>query len=316
LISDYLRKFGWEKVTIERLHDILASAGLGSILHVPTDLLEEDNDSGREAFYTLEVTCPFCSYGSSGDIQTAKLRTRSLVLEYNYKSRYYPLLVPSASRAFAGYRFEDPLLRQATVCPHCFFSSIKAEHFNRQDGKGQAGMFFDKLPQKKYVALREEMQRDEKNRRAVTERFEDVPAKAWNARRSPSLGRAALVLAATSLEIMAQYDRNLWYPAASAYLSGARISHDLSQFEHEVHCLRAARENLRKTLEIDSTLALPVYQMIVISWNLGDMQEATKWLDMYDKHKSKLKDGGKYFCYISNLSADMRVWDDYESAAG
>lgn len=307
LIATYLGRFGWSKVVAPNIRIVKREAEEAkekAERAAAKDASSGEEDSGtveKDPFYQIEVVCPACETAFEGDV----LRSKALVLDYVYKDKYFPLLVPEAKGTMKNYKAEDPLVRSVLVCPGCLYAAPSANYFVSDSAVSGSQGFISQLAERRLRQLKAAVEEDHDERLRIA--GEQATRGDWTHDRTPEIASVCFQLSGRTLGSLVEVESRLALPAAESYLSAAKLSSDLEDSETETECLRKARELLEKAYEFSGSAALPVYLLSVVNFQLGDPKTARTWASKILTDRGQLHNSIRYKRYVENLNDQARA---------
>ncbi|RMH54498.1 MAG: DUF2225 domain-containing protein [Candidatus Hydrogenedentota bacterium] len=317
LIAAYLKEFGWSKVVAPNIRllkrkraeavatlDTLMTSAIDS-LHESAPAVKDASPAGKDPYFRVAVTCPYCEAQFPADV----LRSKSLVLMYNYKDSRFPLLVPEASSSMKGYRVEDPLLRDAIVCPRCLYASTQLGSFRSDSALSGSRGFIARLPQRKFPAVKRAVDAHRKDRESLLARELDfLPTpEDWLQKRTPALAAVAEALASDCHGLLAEFDSSCYYQAGEALLKRAKILNDLGRTDQERRALSASFNWFEKAYEYGKENAASIYLLGVIAFHLGDDRTARTWIGRILTDRGKIPGALRFRRYCEDLNEVIKT---------
>ncbi|MBL4889947.1 MAG: DUF2225 domain-containing protein [Candidatus Lindowbacteria bacterium] len=321
LIQEFLQRFGWTNVSESQIKEVhqahamrLKQVHEQSTAVDTRDQWEELAKPGRDPFYQVQKFCPFCPEDKRTPVTVNVLRSKTLTLEFRYKSSEYPLMIPNAVNGRGNYRTEDPNFRKPTVCPNCLYAAIDQIHWLSDGKESSSECDFDKLPRKKMSKLREVLQMHYEIRKKIARPYSDVPGRIWSRQRNSGSAARAYILAAKCYEILSENGPKMYFYAAQSYLIAAKLCHDLRLPFEELKWLQSARFILRKAYESGRQSGLPAYQRAFVSWLLGEIDEARIWISAFERDSKHFADANLFKRFSVNLLEEVNLWQESRAA--
>jgi hypothetical protein len=311
LMADYLHRFGWTTVTAANVRIVKQAKGavtqnLAAVEagKVRAEKEKEDAELGKDPYYAVDLKCPACDTAFIG----SSLRAKSLILEYNYKSMHFPLMVPESKKPMKKYRLADPLIRSAMVCPGCLFSSATQSLYlvaTTSTAVASKGLI-EQLAPKKLVHLKELVAAEGPRRGAVAGSLAGGDAKAWNETTQKEVAAVGFFLAGMCGDLVAQIEHRIHFTAGEAYLSSAKLYFDLDRPADEMRCLQKARDSFNKAFETGGKSATPIYLLAAVCFHIGDLAESRVWAGRLLTQKRILDGAANFIRQTETLAEDIK----------
>lgn len=303
MVLRYLQEFGWSKVVAANIRAVR-----DAVLKEEASIRSESapaavGTGGKNPYYDVAARCLFCGT----EFRTRSLRGKVIQTVFRYETPEYPLLVEEGEAPLKGYRFADPLLFAAHVCPQCLFASTSLLHF-QADLSVAGENLASALGSKRIERLKEILDRQADRRRAAAARLglegAGALAAAFGGDRTARAAEAALELAGLSFEAEAEFLANALFEAGRAYLQAARLSRDLQdgrEGEFLGRALAALQDGYLRTTQVAQT----TYLLGVLHAREGRWKEARQHLGRILTDR-KLADRVRYKVWAENLHEEVR----------
>lgn len=311
MMADYLYRFGWTTVTAANVRIVKQARGsqTQNIEAVEAgkaraEKEKEEAEHGKNPYYSVDLKCPACDSAFAG----SALRAKSLILEYNYKSPHYPLMVPESKKPMKKFRLADPLVRAAMVCPHCLYAATNQNLYyvtSTSTAVATKGLI-EQLAPKKLQHLKEIMSGEKPKRVAYAGSYAGGTAASWNESDKLEVAAIGFFLAGMCGDQLAQIEHRLHFSAGEAYVTSAKLYSDLDRPNDEICCLGKARDSFNKAFETGGKSATPLYLLAIVNFHIGDLGEARTWAGRLLTQKRTLDGASNYVRFTENLAEDVK----------